>query len=310
MAQATYASNDSSRVDSVRVARRQLLTARSNSELPPPRVVLHLPDLNALDGVVLGPPKPITHRRYDAAHDGANATAQKARTPQTEQEPTTLGPIAPTLANVLRVPLGRLAPKLASATNLERIGKLIVLLQQPKMLLAAVVAAGLQLAAVLAMITGQAPPDGSTKSPTYGTDSHVATGAPAGAPAVDAKGNVLRTPATIGFGLPPSPGGIPPTGNVAGPALVPSLPPPQNLPGATPGELPSWQAAPNIVGAPDASPTSGRPTLAPPPPTGANATNAATTETSTVAKPASASRPTRAKLVGTIKNLSTSGARP
>ncbi|MGC3967151.1 MAG: hypothetical protein QM775_07190 [Pirellulales bacterium] len=330
MAQAPQSAHESPRVDSVRVARRQLLTSRSTSDLPPPRVVLHLPDLNALDGVVLGPPKPIAHRRYDAAHtaaeEGGRRRGQKTREARDRdgdddvREKSAPTPIAPTLANVLRVPLSELAPKWADATNIQRLGRLIVLLQQPKMLLAAIVAAGLQLAAILAMLTGQTPPD-QTKTPNNG-GTQVATAPAPSIPHTHSHGDrPIHTPASMGFGLPmmPSGGAAPPHNsppqNVAGPSQAPALPAAQSLPGMGPNDLPGWQSAPNLAGpsfSPPVGPTGGSTSLAPSQPTAAAPGSAAVTaETlpaaaTSVAKPAG--RPTRARLVGTIKNTNPGGA--
>jgi hypothetical protein len=322
MAQAPYSSHESSRVDSVRVARRQLLT-RTTAELPPPRVVLHLPDLNALDGVVLGPPKPAAQRRFDAAHTSAEESrtrgsrserdSYKSRAIDDADDGALPQPVEPTLANVLRVPLRQLAPKLLDTNNIQRIGKLLVLLQQPKMLLAAIIAAGLQLAAVLAMFTGQAPPDQGKSPNSGGGNSQVAVSGPnsgpGGGPIAGHRhpdringGGAIRTPASMGFGLPqlPSSGSAPPE-NIAtvpqanaptGPQ-APSLPPPQSLPGATPSELPSW-GGPNLAGAPTAAPVPG--------------SNAVTVGTATPGT--SANKPTRAKLIGTIKTLSNDSPAP
>jgi hypothetical protein len=315
MAQAPYSSHESSRVDSVRVARRQLLT-RTASELPPPRVVLHLPDLNALDGVVLGPPKPAAQRRFDAAHTADEARMRGSRPERDsyksraadDEDHMMPQPVEPTLANVLRVPLGQLAPKLLDTTNIQRIGKLLVLLQQPKMLLAAIIAAGLQLAAVLAMFTGQAPTDQS-KSPNSGGGGHsqVATSGPSGGPGGGHRhperingGGSIRTPASMGFGLPqlPAGGSAPPENVAAAPQAAngpgaPTLPPPQSLPGASPSELPSW-GGPNLAGAPTAAPAPG-----------SIAVTAGTASPAT-----SANKPTRAKLIGTIKTLSNDSPAP
>lgn len=279
--------NDPGRVDSVRVARRQLLTARATSEQPPPRVVLHLPDLNALDGVVLGPPKPITHRRFDGAHTADDTYPSSSRTPREDSRAEAPARTAPTLANVLRVPLGKLVPQLAQGTTLEKIGKLIILAQQPKMLFAAIVAAALQLAAVLTMFTGEGTPGDQTKSHDDGHHDHGHVAAHSDehfsgfAPSAGSSGRI-RTPASVGFASPSTPST---SGNVAGPTLAPTLAPklpsPQNLPGAAPGDLP-WQAPAEMA-------TSGSPTLAP---------------------PKTAGKPTRAKLVGTIKSLGNSGATP
>ncbi|MBN8627954.1 MAG: hypothetical protein J0M17_20950, partial [Planctomycetes bacterium] len=307
------------RVDSVRVARRQLLT-RTTAELPPPRVVLHLPDLNALDGVVLGPPKPAAQRRFDAAHTAEESRTRGSRSERDSYKSRAIDdaddgalpqPVEPTLANVLRVPLRQLAPKLLDTNNIQRIGKLLVLLQQPKMLLAAIIAAGLQLAAVLAMFTGQAPTDQS-KSPNSGGDnSPVAVSGPnagpSGGPIAGHRhpdpingGGAIRTPASMGFGLPQLPaGGSSPPENIAVGPTAPSLPPPQSLPGANPTELPSW-GGPSIAGAPTSAPPNPAEALP-----GSSAVTVGTAPTST-----SAGKPTRAKLIGTIKTLSNDSPAP
>lgn len=280
-------SNDPGRVDSVRVARRQLLTARATAEQPPPRVVLHLPDLNALDGVVLGPPKPITHRRFDSAHTADDTYPSPSRPPRDDARADAPSRTEPTLANVLRVPLDKIVPQLTKGTTLEKIGKLIILAQQPKMLFAAIVAAALQLAAVLTMFTGGGTSNDQTQSPADDHHDHghavVHSGThPGGFAPTSGTSGQIRTPASIGFATPSTPAT---SGNVAGPTLAPtlapSLPPPQGLPGAAPGDLP-WQAPGEMA-------TSGSPTLAP---------------------PKAAAKPTRAKLVGTIKSLGTNGATP
>ncbi len=151
---------DAGRKESVRSVRRTLPTARRAGEPVPPRVVLHLPDLDALSAVALGPPKPASYRRLDAAHP---TTSQRHAPRKTRDEPepsAAAADVGPTLTSLLKEPLRKFVPSLTA--DPESIGRWILLLQQPKVLLAAVLAVGLQLAAVLAMITGQKEPAPAT----------------------------------------------------------------------------------------------------------------------------------------------------
>ncbi|MBL9092261.1 MAG: hypothetical protein JNL96_13630 [Planctomycetaceae bacterium] len=297
-------SNEPGPVGSVRVARRQLLTARSGHDLPPPRVVLHLPDLNALDGVVLGPPKPAARRRIDSAH----VEPQNQRSQPREEGPTnhSSSGAAPTLATLLRGPLDKLAPQLGGATTIEKIGKLIVLVQQPKMLLAALVAVGLQLAAAWAMLTGGTTTTESTPKDAVPLAQDAAPQtSPSPAPGMlpdfgrtVVRDAPVRTPASV---LGP------------GPTLAPSLPPPQNLTGPSNEDLPNWasptasapvatQSVPGVAAelpplpALPAAPAAG-------PPSPVQSTTAAMTA-APAEKPVT--KPAKVRLVGTILKKSSS----
>src|SRR5688572_7433148 len=231
------------------VTRRHLLTSHG-SQHAPPSVVLHLPDLDALSAVALGPPQRSARRRVDAPHyvTANRPDENNAAAPTAEGDPTRQ------LLKILRVPLLRSAPQWLAGGG-AALGRSLVLLQQPKMALAAVVAIGLQLAAVLAMFSG--------------TGKHDATDGAAGgagSPGVSAPiavhggpNDPIQTPATV-FG--------------GSPAL-----PPQTLPGLDAEDLPAWPgagSAPKLVGpsalpaaqanqpAKLAPPAQQSPTLAPP----------------------------------------------
>jgi len=303
-------SNEPGPVGSVRVARRQLLTARSGHDLPPPRVVLHLPDLNALDGVVLGPPKPAARRRIDGAH--VEPHQPRLATREEGQANHSSSGAGPTLATLLRGPLDKLAPQLGGATTIEKIGKLIVLVQQPKMLLAALVAVGLQLAAAWAMLTGGTTTTESTPKDAVPLAQDAAPQtSPSPAPGMlpdfgrtVVRDAPVRTPASV-----LGPGG--------GPTLAPSLPPPQNLSGSSNEDLPNWasptatppvaiQQAPGIAA--ELPPLPALPTAPAAAPSPIESPTAAMTA-APAEKPVT--KPAKVRLVGTIlKKSSSNGETP
>jgi hypothetical protein len=249
-------------------------------------VVLHLPDLEALSAVALGPPKPTTRRRVDSAH-----TVEALDDESPKATPDSAGTIRQ-VAQLFRGPLTKLVPQVLTGGSV--LEKTIVLLQHPKLLIAALVAVGLQLAAVLSLLSGIGKNDVST---TPGSSSNVVTSIPLPKAGPD---DPIQTPLSV-FG---------------GPA------PPQTLPGLDPDNLPAW---PNDGGRGLADskanqparlePTEVRtPTLAPTPPTnGPLPTLPQLSGPATSASPktadAAAAKP-KARLQGTIKKISTGGATP
>lgn len=252
-------SDDARRDGSVRVARRALLTARTAADKPP-RVVLHLPDLDALSAVALGPAKPTSHRRLDQRHALPTAPTSSARQSDDDQAPRS-SQVAPILTTLLREPLKKFVPQLASGG--VNVAQWIAIIQQPKMILAAVVAVGLQLAAVLAMLSGNKDA-GPTPSGSRETDM-------AGAPAQTAPysrgplefGRPIQTPLTT----------APESLSWENAARTPPPPWPQTYPAPQPLPGPVVVAQPTApsVAAGGAEfhqlpqfPTGGAPTMAPP----------------------------------------------
>ncbi|MCE9606131.1 MAG: hypothetical protein K8U03_14640 [Planctomycetia bacterium] len=330
-------SNDVGREPPVRVVRRQLITSRGSQEMPTPRVVLHLPDLDALQTVALGPARPTSRRRIDAAHgveptSGRSGRSRDAKKSHDSEE----APAASPLLNLLRVPLNKWLPPLAAGKlNAGSVGQLVVLLQQPKVLLGAVVAVAMQLAAVLAMLGGGATTtDKSTPAPTPAptgnmniaqSQSVVPTTTPHEQHA-DHRHGPIRTPlnAQHSNGQP-----------FIGPSLLPA---PQSLAGADAKDVPPWQAPSAQLPPPSAAPvrneTVSTPTAAPifrgptnatsnatPNSTSANNTSSLGSEVNAVARPevgnASTSGTTnvvqtsggKAKLMGTIQRKPNGGAK-
>lgn len=321
----SYSSHDAAREPAVRVVRRQLITAHGAKEMPTPRVVLHLPDLDALQTVALGPVRPSTsRRRIDAAHDVEPTAKRSARKQDTKKsaddaEETPSSPIL----NLLRVPLNKwLAP---GGRGKLTAGSLVVLMQQPKMMLGAVVAVAMQLAAVLAMLGGGGTTTDKSSAPTADnsvahTHSHSAkqtetltAPSPNG---VDQHASHTHTQRPIQTPL-----------NVAGtngqPFIAPSagpslLPAPQALTGVDAKDVPPWQApittlptpassnAPSpgtgnlVIGRPDGS----SPTLNNVPVSNAPSTSTSGPPTSGPTNVVQTSGPTRAKLKGTIQRKS------
>ena len=237
--------------------------------MPTPRVVLHLPDLDALQTVALGPVRPSTRRRIDAAH-GVEPTSlrtgrsKEARYLAEEGEETPASP----LLNLLRVPVGKWLAPLASGKLTA--GSLVALLQQPKVLLGAIVAVAMQLAAVLAMLGGgssdkHAPTvasSGSTTPAGAHTDRSGDRGGHEHAldQHADHRHGLIRTPLNTltSDGKP-----------FIGPSLLPA---PQSLSGVDARDVPPWQA----------------PVATLPPPA---ANNPATLRSETVAAPTAAPLP-------------------
>lgn len=287
---------DARRGPPVRSVRRTLPTARRAGEPAPPRVVLHLPDLEALSAVALGPPKPGPHRRIDAAHATPAGPTRPRPAAVDDGDASTASDVGPTLTTLLKEPLRKLVPQLAA--NPQSLGQWIVLLQQPKVLLAAVVAVGLQLAAVLAMITGQK----ETSPAAHPPGAHeVAEGRPAhvsgGRQPLDF-GRPIQTPISA------VPGALPTDGGAGGPAISWSMPAgsaasgpivvahpaaPQSVqPNIEMREVPAWPGA--------AGPTLAAPSAAPKTQADAPSSTGAATPALTVGATSS-----RAKLRGTIK---------
>jgi hypothetical protein len=239
----SHTSQDAGREPSVRVVRRQLITAHGAKEMPTPRVVLHLPDLDALQTVALGPVRSGgSRRRIDSAHDvepTAKRTTRKQEAKKGEDSEKAELPATP-LLNLLRVPLKKWLT--TEGAGKLTAGSLVVLMQQPKVMLGAIVALGMQLAAILAMLGGGTA-DKSANSPTPAGDvahshSHGSHGpepriSPAPKPADQHAAHdrrPIQTPlnAVTADGKP-----------FAGPSLLPA---PQALSGIDPKDLPPWQA--------------------------------------------------------------------
>jgi len=343
MAPVYSSSNDAGRESPVRVVRRQLITARGSQEMPTPRVVLHMPDLDALQTVALGPVRPTSRRRIDAAHKVEPTSSRTAgnrdaeRAADSDANETNEAAAHP-LLNLIRVPLGKwLAPVGGGKFSVGSMSKWVVMMQQPKMLLGAIVAVAMQLAAVLAMIGG-----GNSSNDKHAGSDHAAhshgDSANHGLPQrlaeqhADHRHGPIRTPLSM-----PSSGGQP----FAGPALMPA---PQPLAGVDAKDVPPWQAPVSTLPPPAANRAPARSeTVAAPPaapisapnetPVLSGPTNAATslggasgpsigTGNVMIGRPdvsnASASGPTnvvqastaKAKLRGTIQRKPTTGANP
>lgn len=337
MAPVHSSSNDAGRESPVRVARRQLITSRGSQEMPTPRVVLHLPDLDALQTVALGPIRPASsRRRIDTAHDveptsnRANRKRDTKKTSEVEEAP------ASPLLNLLRVPINKWLPPLGSGKlSVGSVGQFVVMLQQPKVLLGAIVAVAMQLAAVLAMLSGGGTATDKSTSPT------TTGGAIANTPSRPASSGML-TPSNSGFvggqnvgdqHAGHSHGPIRTPVNVminngqpfAGPSLMPA---PQALSGVDAKDVPPWQAPVATLPAPTstnvatpksesvAAPTIGTGNLAIGGPDVSNAsvetlpslsTNGTSTNGPTnIVQTSSA----RAKLKGTIQRKPNGGANP
>lgn len=251
---ANYSSQDAGREPSVRVVRRQLITAHGTKEMPTPRVVLHLPDLDALQTVALGPVRPSgSRRRIDTAHDvepTAKRTTRKQELKKVDDDKAE-SPASP-LLNLLRVPL----KKWLSSEGAGKItaGSLVVLMQQPKVMLGAIVALGMQLAAILAMLGGGGSSADKSSHPSgdvahsHTHESHRQESRPVPAPnsgdqQVAHDRRPIQTPlnAVTSDGKP-----------FAGPSLLPS---PQSLSGIDPKDVPPWQAPVTNLPTPKPAPT-------------------------------------------------------
>lgn len=263
-------SQDAGRESPVRVVRRQLITAHGAKEMPTPRVVLHLPDLDALQTVALGPVRPSgSRRRIDAAHDVEPTANRSSRKPDAKisADDGSSDDVASPLLNLLRIPI----KKWLSTEGAGKLtaGSLVVLMQQPKVMLGAIVALGMQLAAILAMLGGggstadkssspATPTAGESVAHTHGNTSH----GPNPQSATDQRGDhrhaahdhrPIQTPlnAMTADGKP-----------FAGPSLLPA---PQSLSGVDPKDVPPWQAPMTNLPTPSAAPTR-RETVAAPAP--------------------------------------------
>jgi hypothetical protein len=235
-------SDDAARGETVRPARRPL-TVRGVQDLPAPRVVLHLPDLEALTSVALGPPQPAARRRVDPPH-----VVQSAAEPETSAQTVPAAGAAsagPSLVNLFKVPLDKL-----TAQNLvqgsKKLGQIALWLQQPKMMLAAVAAVALQLAAVLAMLTGTGE---KPAAPTGDGPRRNEHGQPGGG-IVDHR-RPIQTPMNAPSQYSPIQNFGPGYGGPQrGPVSVAQPSPPQPLPGVQTDELPAWPGAegPSLVG--------------------------------------------------------------
>lgn len=274
--------------------RRHLLTS-AGSQAVPPRVVLHLPDLEALSAVALGPPKPTARRRIDSAH-AVEATADDSdESVATKEHAGTIRQVA----QLLRGPLAKVVPEVLTGGG-SVLGKTLLLLQHPKLLIAALVAVGLQLAAVLSLLSGVGKHDATTTAPSSSSSVVNSIPLPKAGPA-----DPIQTPLSVFGG----------TGAT----------PPQTLPGLDPNELPAWPEEPNTKGLAESKAnqparlepsTAAAPTLAPTPapstkgplPTLPQLTGPGPS-TSLKSADAATSKP-KARLQGTIKKISTGGATP
>jgi hypothetical protein len=200
-----------------------------------------------LTSVALGPPQPTARRRIDPAHV-VQATAEAEPAPRSTQ-PASNGP---SLVNLLKVPLEKFTPE-NIVQGSKKIGQIALWLQQPKMMLAAVAAVALQLAAVLAMLTGSGDKPADESSGGARQHDHAQHG-PHGLPGtgiVDHR-RPIQTPINAPSQYSPMPSEFGPrsTGPQRGPASVAQPSPPQPLPGVQPDELPAWPGAegPSLVG--------------------------------------------------------------
>src|SRR5689334_7550629 len=92
-------------------ARRHLLTTRRSADVVP-RDVLHLPDLDALSAVAVGPPRSATRRRIDAAHiveEVVSSTKGPSNGGATSAGGSQ-GDTAQQLVRLLKAPLGKFVP--------------------------------------------------------------------------------------------------------------------------------------------------------------------------------------------------------
>jgi hypothetical protein len=269
--------------------RRKLLVQRGGHDAAP-RVVLHLPDLEALAAVAIGPPTPAgSRRRVDAAH----AAVPAAHHDEAPTGPSVVGQAAQALSRFLKEPYEAGGPR--SAGTGATLVHLAAILQRPKVMAAGVTALGLQLAAVLALFLGE------TKQPETNTTAADDTAPPAVSWPISTPGREIggreiggreiagpiQTPLSSPPGLLNSPGIMPTPfgdthrgplpGTAAGPTLVvqPNMPAPQSLPTLDPRDLPPWggnsltpSLGPQLAGPDAAAPSqlkaNGAPTPAPP----------------------------------------------
>jgi hypothetical protein len=275
--------DDAARGDSVRPARRPL-AVRGVQELPAARVVLHLPDLEALSSVALGPPQPTSRRRIDPPH-----VVEAATEPESASR-TAAAPGGPSLVNLFRMPLDKLTPENIVQGG-KKLGQIALWIQQPKMMLAAVAAVALQLAAVLAMLTG------SGDTAPDGADSHNHVHSPRGTPIVDHR-RPIQTP------LNAAPSQYSPMPQNFGPGRAPVAggrpSPPQPLPGVNTDELPAWPDAdgPSLVGSPTGAPVEPTTNFAAPTPAPNNSGHGGSTRVTPVGQ--SGGTGAKPKLKGTI----------
>lgn len=240
----SHSSHDAGREPSVRVVRRQLITAHGAKEMPTPRVVLHLPDLDALQTVALGPVRPSgARRRIDAAHDieptskrsSKKQDAKKASEDNSEDASSSL-------LNLLRVPIKKWLS--TEGAGKFTAGSLVVLMQQPKVMLGAIVALGMQLAAILAMLGGGSSADKSA-GPTAPDDGHVAHNQANFQQGTNSRNSPNPTPNRGGAAHDHRPIQTPMNAVTAdgkpfmGLSLLPA---PQSLAGVDPKDVPPWQA--------------------------------------------------------------------
>lgn len=225
------------------VMRRQLLTTRGSQEAPP-RVVLHLPDLDALSAVAIGPPRPAERRRVDPPHTVVAERHEEHREERTDGKSKPLSAaVKKQLFDLAKAPVGQLYEQVAPGGKIS-LPRLILVLQSPKILLAAVAAIGLQFAAILAMFTGGTVTDPNAPTASTSTSTKVvgapdvslpSVSLPATSPFAGASGPI-QTPLSAPNSFAPSLQGL------GSPTIVaqPSLPPPQSLPGLKPGDVPPW----------------------------------------------------------------------
>lgn len=255
MAMVPNSSTSSSREAGTGSVRRKLLTTRASTS-GPPRVVLHLPDLDALATVSVGQPKRGDRRRVDTAHAASVAAPHRERNAEADDD---TGREAQHLVRNILGHVEKLSGR--AVTGGSTLVQIAALLQKPKVMAAGVAALGLQLAALLAMFLG----DGKPADGTSANQAKTGNGGPAvvenrpSYPGTEAIGGI-QTPLSAPPELLHSQGGpsllIGPGTNAGSPRLSspqspsptivaqPNLPP---LPRLNGSELPPWDAHENFV---------------------------------------------------------------
>ncbi len=288
------------------VSRRHLLTTRGSPETPP-RVVLHLPDLDALSAVAIGPPRPASRRRVDPPHTVMQELAAAER-PETKSH-RVASAVRKQLVDLVRAPVGQVIEQVAPNGKLS-LPRLLIVMQQPKLLLAGVAALGLQFAAIIAMFTGGSTTIDPAVDPSGAPQMAMPqVSMPSPSSMIGGNGPIqtpLSAPQTL-FGTP-----IGPPGSVL--VAQPALPPPQPLPGLDSRDVPPWatgnsanvstnsgsgpQIAPPLANQPGSLSAPSLPQLGPNP------------SASPVLRSSDAGVKPRARLEGTIRRASISETAP
>ena len=235
------------------VSRRHLLTTRGSQETPP-RVVLHLPDLDALSAVAIGPPRPASRRRVDPPHAVVHDVSGDGRHDTKSQRVASA--VKKQLVDLVKAPVGQVIEQVAPNGKLS-LPRLLIVMQQPKLLLAGVAALGLQFAAIIAMFTGgSTPTDPAVDASGSPQVAMPQVSMPSSSSMIGGNGPIqtpLSAPQTL-FGAP-----IGPPSSVL--VAQPALPPPQPLPGLDSRDVPPWAAG---NPASEAATAGSGPTIAPP----------------------------------------------